>query len=137
MTTTPYNTNLASELWVLSALHRIGVEAFLSLGNKKSVDILVRTDSKTYTVEVKGLVKRYDWPADNIKEFYDPNHVYILLTYNGKISDPSVTPDVWIIPAKEMKQFIKEYATRTVVSRSLVVNTGKRYHNNWGYFFSQ
>lgn len=31
----PYNTNLAAEFWVLSALYRFGVEAHLTLGNKK------------------------------------------------------------------------------------------------------
>jgi hypothetical protein len=35
------NTNLASEFFVLSALHRLGLDAVLTLGNKKSVDIAV------------------------------------------------------------------------------------------------
>ena len=34
-----YNTNMASEFYVLSMLHRIGVDAALTLGNKKAVDI--------------------------------------------------------------------------------------------------
>jgi len=54
--TVPYNTNLAAEFWVLSALYRFGVEAHLTLGNKKSVDILIVCNSKTIcTVNVKGL----------------------------------------------------------------------------------
>ena len=36
-----YETNLASEFYILSVLHRLGVDATLTLGNKKSVDILV------------------------------------------------------------------------------------------------
>ena len=36
-----YNTNLAAEFYVLSVLHRLGAEANLALGNKKSVDIVV------------------------------------------------------------------------------------------------
>jgi hypothetical protein len=36
-----YNTNLAAEFHVLSALHRLGADANLTLGNKKSVDIVV------------------------------------------------------------------------------------------------
>ncbi len=35
------NTNLASEYYVLSMLYRIGANAYLTLGNKKSVDIIV------------------------------------------------------------------------------------------------
>ena len=36
-----YNTNLASEFYVLSMLYRPGLDANLTLGNKKSVDIAV------------------------------------------------------------------------------------------------
>lgn len=36
-----YNTNLASEFYVLSMLYRMGFDANLTLGNKKSVDIAV------------------------------------------------------------------------------------------------
>jgi hypothetical protein len=36
-----YNTNLASEFYVLSMLYRLGFDANLTLGNKKSVDIAV------------------------------------------------------------------------------------------------
>lgn len=133
---TPYNTNLAAEFWVLSALHRLNIEALLTLGNKKAVDILVRRDSTIYTVDVKGLAKRYDWPADNITEFQNPNHVYILLTFNGNISDPLAIPSVWVIPSNKLAPFIKRYQTRSVISRSLVVNNGAEFHNNWEYLLN-
>ena len=132
--TIPYNVNLAAEFWVLSVLHRLGLEAMLTLGNKKSVDIVVRNGSNTYTVEVKGLAKRYDWPADNITIFENPRHVYIILTFDGKISDPGINPSVWVIPSDKMKTFFKQYATRDVISRSLVMHTGGQFQNNWGYF---
>ena len=38
---TKYNTNLAAEFYVLACLHRLGVTANLTLGNKKGVDIVV------------------------------------------------------------------------------------------------
>lgn len=133
---TPYNTNLAAEFWVLSALHRLNIEALLTLGNKKAVDILVRRGSTIYTVDVKGLAKRYDWPADNITEFQNPNHVYILLTFNGNISDPLAIPSVWVIPSNKLAPFIKRYQTRSVISRSLVVNNGAEFHNNWEYLLN-
>jgi len=40
-----YDTNLAAEYCVLSCLHRMGVAAALTLGNKKGVDILVARDA--------------------------------------------------------------------------------------------
>lgn len=33
------NTNLASEYFILSCLYRVDANAYLTLGNKKSVDI--------------------------------------------------------------------------------------------------
>lgn len=33
------NTNLASEYFILSCLYRVGANSYLTLGNKKSVDI--------------------------------------------------------------------------------------------------
>ncbi len=40
-----YNTNLAAEFYVLSMLHRLGADANLTLGNKKSVDIAIVKDA--------------------------------------------------------------------------------------------
>jgi hypothetical protein len=131
--TTPYNTNLAGEFWVLSALNRLGIEAQLTLGNKKSVDIPVIRNSIIYTLDVKALADRYDWPADNIKVLNNPNHVYVFLTFEGKITDPQTSPSVWIIPSDKIQPFIKRYRTRSVVSRSLIVNNGSKYRDNWGY----
>ena len=53
-----YDTNLASEYYVLACLHRLGIAAALTLGNKKGVDILVaREAGDAVTVEVKGVRK--------------------------------------------------------------------------------
>jgi len=133
--TVPYNTNLAAEFWVLSALYRFGVEAHLTLGNKKSIDILIVRNSRTIcTVDVKGLADRYDWPADNIKVLNNPNHFYIFLSFEGKISDPLASPSVWIIPSNQLEPFIKPYKTRVVVSRALVKRDGSKFKNAWQYF---
>jgi hypothetical protein len=56
MATRGYNTNLAAEFYVLSVLHRLGVDVNLTLGNKKSVDIsAVKAAEKAITIDVKGL----------------------------------------------------------------------------------
>ena len=135
--TTRYNTNLAGEFWVLAALNRLGIEAQLTLGNKKSVDILVIQNSTIYTLDVKALADRYDWPADNIRVLDNPNHVYVFLTFDGKIGDPQTNPSVWIIPSDRLRPFIKRFATRSVVSRSLLMNNGGEYRDNWKYLTEQ
>ena len=134
-TSVRYNTNLAAEFWVLSTLYRLGAEANLTLGNKKSVDILIFRDSAPLiSVDVKGLADAYDWPADNVKITDDPNHFYVLLSFEGGILNPSTGPSVWIIPSDQIRPFIKPYRTRTVVSRSLVKKNGSEFRNAWGPF---
>lgn len=131
-----YNTNLAAEFWVLSVLYRLGVEAHLTLGNKKSVDILILRNSKTIcTVDVKGLADSYDWPADNINVLGDPTHFYVLLSFEGRISDPLANPSIWTIPSNRIESFIKRGKTRSWVSRALVKRDGSEFKNAWGYFF--
>jgi len=129
---TTYNTNLASEFYVLSMLYRLGADAALTLGNKKAVDIIVvNGNGTTSTIDVKGLEKRYDWPADNIHELEKPQHFYALVSFEGKITDPLSPPSVWIIPAIELRTFIRKYNTRTVISRAMVKADGQKYLHNW------
>jgi hypothetical protein len=129
---TKYNTNLASEFYVLSMLHRLGADASLTLGNKKAVDIIVANENRTIsTIEVKGLVKRFDWPADNIHSFQDIQHFYVLVSFEGTITDPLSSPSAWIIPAKELGQFIRKYRTRTVISRADVQTKGQCFFHAW------
>ena len=130
--TKKYNTNLAAEFHVLSILHRLGLEATLTLGNKKAVDIFIfKPDGKTLTIDVKGLANKYDWPADNLKVDGKRGHYIILVCFNAKIGDPNEPPSVWIVPAKEIKKFINKYKTRTVVSRKKIVQEGEKYLQAW------
>ncbi len=72
----PYNTNLASEYYVLSTLYRLGFDAYITLGNKKSIDIILNlNDKKQITIDVKGLQGTTLFPLDNIDEALSkPNH---------------------------------------------------------------
>jgi hypothetical protein len=129
---TTYNTNLAAEFYVLSMLHRLGADAALTLGNKKAVDIMVISENKAIiTIDVKGLAGAYDWPADNIHKFVDAQHFYVLVSFEGKITDPLLPPSAWIIPANELSQFIRKYNTRTVVSRADVKAKGQHFLHKW------
>ena len=129
---TKYNTNLASEFYVLSMLHRLGADAALTLGNKKAVDIIVANEDGTVTtIDVKGLEKRYDWPFDETKLVQNKQHFYILVCFDGKITDPLSPPSVWVIPANELAQFIRKYRTRTVISRANVLAKGQQFFHTW------
>jgi len=101
-----YNTNLASEYLIMSLLHRAGKEAYLTIGNKKSADIIVKTNSGAICViEVKGVNKNLDWLIGNSGVLPSaPNKFYALVGYNGKIDDLSAPPKFYLIPSQLLDQ---------------------------------
>lgn len=127
-----YNTNLASEFYVLSALHRLGLDAMLTLGNKKSVDLaVVREAGDSITVDVKGLAGKTSWPVDNLKQAKE-RHFIVFVCFKGLIEDVSVPPEVWVIPRNKLDPFVYHApGGRQVVPRSKLINEGEKYRDAW------
>ena len=126
-----YDTNLASEFFVLSTLHRLGAEASLTLGNKKSVDMFVARGKRVVTIEVKGVAGPYDWPADNIPGEPRRSHFIVLVSYNGRIRQPEVPPSVWVVPHAALAPFIRQYKGRRNISRTQIGGDGARFKDAW------
>ena len=50
-------TGIAGEFWFFSQLHRLGYEAYITLGNTKSVDISLKLNNETIlTFDVKSKI---------------------------------------------------------------------------------
>ncbi|MDD3285590.1 MAG: hypothetical protein PHG95_03070 [Patescibacteria group bacterium] len=133
MRKTGYNTNLASEYYALSMLYRKGANAYLTLGNKKSVDIVIETDNgEVVTVDVKGLAGKTCWPMDNFKK-EAKNHFILLVCFLDKINDHNVNPESWIIPSTIVRKlfYINPKGNRCVIDRSKIIKIGQQYKENW------
>lgn len=132
MSEAPYNTNLAAEFHVMSVLHRLGADAALSLGNKKSVDIaVVRAVGKAITIDVKGLAGTTSWPVDNVKK-YTKDHFLVFVCYSGKIGNPEVAPEVWVVPSLALEPLVYNSPKgRRVVPRGALRNRGEKYKDAW------
>lgn len=131
---TRYDTNLAAEYHVLSCLHRIGLTANLTLGNKKGVDIVVlRDDGNAVTVEVKGIAKKYDWPAGNLVTKHPDRHFVALVSFEGRIDEADMPPPrVWAIPFPKLERFKRVYpGGRTNVSRAAIRADGDEFETAW------
>lgn len=128
-----YDTNLAAEFYVLSCLHRRGLTANLTLGNKKGVDIVVaRRAGDAVTVEVKGVAKKYDWPVDNLRTMDPDRHFVALVSFEGRIADSAMPPPrVWILPFHAIDPFKRFYRGRTNVSRAAVTKEATGFENAW------
>jgi len=128
-----YDTNLAAEFYVLSCLHRLGLTANLTLGNKKGVDIVVVRDSgDAVTVEVKGIAKKYDWPANNLVTDRPNSHFVVLVSFEGRIDESDMPPPrVWVLPFLQVERFKRIYGSRTNVSRAAIRADGGKFENAW------
>lgn len=126
-----YNVNLAAEFYVLSTLHRLGAEATLTLGNKKSVDIVVvRTAGNVATVDVKGLAGKYSWPVDNVS--LKKNHFVVFVTFLGKIHDPTLLPEVYVVPSIALPELTYSApGGRKNVPLGKLRKKGQQYLNCW------
>jgi hypothetical protein len=129
-----YDTNLAAEFHVLSVLHRLGADATLTLGNKKSVDIvLVRKAGDAVTVDVKGVSGKYDWPADNVRERLGFRHFLALVSFEGQIGNPDFMPHVWVVPYKNIRRFMKQFKGRRNISRALILGSVVKTHGEFAF----
>lgn len=128
-----YNTNLAAEFYVLSVLHRLGVDANLTLGNKKSVDIAaVRAAGDAITIDVKGLAGTTSWPVDNLKP-PKRGHFIVFVCFAGRIAEPQAVPETWVVPSKRVRALTYHApGGRRVVTRAKLNAKGSRYRDAWG-----
>lgn len=75
-----FDTGIASEYLVLSMLYRLGVDAYMTLGNKKSVDIWIKNDDDfAIEIDVKS-VREYDSiPVGNVEAKDNRYIVFVIL----------------------------------------------------------
>jgi hypothetical protein len=103
-----YDTGTASEFLVLSNLYRMGVNAFISLGNKKSIDIIIKAkNGSSISVDVKSVQGYSSIVVNNVKAAL--NHFIVVVVYKNKFSDPTVTPDFYIIPSRRVVKLSENY----------------------------
>lgn len=96
-----YNTGIAAEYFVISQLYRLGLEAYMSVGNKKSIDIrVINRNGSLISVDVKAVSGYSSLIVNNVIASVD--HFVVAVIYNNKISDISTFPNTYIIPSAEI-----------------------------------
>ena len=93
-----FDTGIASEYLVLSMLYRLGVDAYMTLGNKKSVDIWIKNDDDfAIEIDVKS-VREYDSiPVGNVEA--KDNRYIVFVIYNKKFDfkDVPTLPEFYVV----------------------------------------
>jgi hypothetical protein len=129
-----YATNLASEFYVLSALYRLGLDANLTLGNKKGVDIVVACGpGRAYTIEVKAVADKNDWLVGKLGIDPREHHYVVLVSYEGLFQDPAELPRVWVFDHDDLIPYIRSSKTGTAryISRKQIIERATTHADSW------
>lgn len=121
-----YDTGTASEFLVLSNLYRLGVNAFISLGNKKSIDLIIKAkNGSSVSVDVKSVRGYSSIVVNNVREA--ANHFIVVVVYKNKFADPTVLPDFYIIPSDKVAGLSENYNGQLRLLKGKIVD----YQNKW------
>ena len=122
----------------MSMLYRKGLDAYLTLGNKKGVDILVKKkNGSTIKLEVKGVNKKTDdWPLSSSDLTEENDLVYIFISYESEIQNLKIYPKVWIVPSKIIKEQCKKSLMKngkylSYFSHKKMREEYSKYENDW------
>ena len=121
-----FDTGVAAEYFVLSQIYRLGLEAYISQGNKKAIDIrVIQENGNPISVDVKAVRGYSSLVVNNVKTY--ENHYIAFVIYNNKFEDVLTQPDVFIVPSLEVPSITQHFKEERRVMKS---SLGK-YLNNW------
>ncbi len=96
-----FNTGIASEYLILSKLYRLELEAYISQGNKKSIDIrVIKDNGETLSIDVKSVRGYSSLVVNNVEP--KENHFLIFVVYNNKFEDLNLEPEIFIVPSQKI-----------------------------------
>jgi hypothetical protein len=108
-----FNTGIASEYLILSKFYRMELEAYMSQGNKKSVDIrVIKKDGQPISVDVKAVRGYSSLVVNNVVA--KDNHFVVFVIYNNKFEDVSVDPEIYVVPTNELAASLKLMVKKNV-----------------------
>lgn len=127
-----YVTGMAAEYLIMSSLSRLGLEVYLTMGNRKKTDIRVIDPGtqKALSVDVKAVKGYSSLVVNNVKASGD--HYVVFVVFNNKLDDPSYMPDFFIVPSLEVESITSYYKEEKRVMKSKL----DVYKNRWDYLKS-
>lgn len=129
-------TGMAGEFFVMERLFRLGHEPALTLGNAKSIDIIVRTKSgRLKTVSVKAVRGGGKWPVDKDDISHEQDLIFVLLLYKD-FENVITDPEVWVMPAPEVQARKNPWFEKAAIYYSHKEHTPndlKDFKNAWRY----
>ncbi len=121
-----FDTGVAAEYFVLSQIYRLGLEAYISQGNKKAIDIRVMQEKgNPISVDVKAVRGYSSLVVNNVKA--RKNHFIAFVIYNNKFENVLTQPEVYIVPSLAVPSITKHFKAEKRVMKGDI----EKYLNNW------
>jgi len=128
MRSNSYNTGIASEYLVLSMLFRLDLEAYISNGNKKSIDIrVINKNGKPLSIDVKSVRGYSSLVVNNVESKLD--HYIVFVVYNNRFEILSQSPDIFIVPSSELSNITETYGVEKRVLKGRLSD----YKDKWEF----
>ena len=123
---------MAAEHLIMSCLTRLGLEVYLTMGNRKKTDIRVidPISSKASSIDVKAVKGYSSLVVNNVRASSD--HFIVFVIFNERLDDPSYMPDIFIVPSLEVPSITSHYKEEKRVMKSKL----DIYKNRWDYLKS-
>ena len=98
---------MAGEFFVMEMLYRLGHEPALTLGNAKTIDILVQAESgEALKISVKAVRGGGKWGVGD-EDLTKNKHLFFAFLHYKDFEDVTTRPEVFIVPARDVQK-IKE-----------------------------
>jgi len=122
-----FNTGISSEYLILSKLYRLDLEAYISQGNKKSIDIrVVNNNGVTLTIDVKSVRGYSSLVVNNVEQL--ETHFIVFVIYNNKFGEINIPPDIFIVPSQDIcEPLVSVFKKEKRVMKGKLTN----YKDNW------
>jgi hypothetical protein len=122
-----FDSGAASEHLVLSCLYRLGINAFISFGNKKSIDIIIKADNgQSLTIDVKSVRDYSSIVVNNVVEL--PNHFIVAVIYKKRFENTAVMPGFYIIPSKAVSGIVKSFGKELRIMKKDIEGFKDQWH---------
>lgn len=96
--------DLAAKFFVLSVLHRLGLEATFTFSQNDNVDItIVQESGRALTIDVKTLSGSREW---SIGPFRARDHHYVVFVWYPGTNDPRVQPTAYVVASERLQKLL-------------------------------
>ena len=104
--------DLAAKFFVLSVLHRMGIEATLTFSQSDNVDITVVQESgRVLTVDVKTLSGTKQW---TVVPFRATKHHYLVFVWYPQTEKPNAQPTVYVVASERLQRLLARKRARSL-----------------------